>query len=136
MEWRANGGVLPEKNAALVIAELVLKFIDWVDNYYRKADGTLGGESDNYRHSLRHARELYGRLPAVSFGPKALRAIQQHLIAKGATRYKVNMTTYRIKRMFKWAVSMEILPPAVHQALATVDGVRRGRTAARETEPV
>jgi integrase len=38
--------------------------------------------------------------------------------------------------MFKWAVAEELVPPAVYQALAAVPGLQRGRSKARESEPV
>ena len=38
--------------------------------------------------------------------------------------------------MFKWGASRELLTVAVYQALATVPGLKRGRTEARETAPV
>ncbi len=38
--------------------------------------------------------------------------------------------------MFRWAVENELVPVAVHQALTAVDGLRKGRTAAREKPPV
>jgi integrase len=38
--------------------------------------------------------------------------------------------------MFKWAAAEELLPPSIHQALAAVDGLREGRSAAREKPPV
>jgi hypothetical protein len=41
-----------------------------------------------------------------------------------------------IKRIFKWAVAEELAPPAVHQAVAAVAGLQKGRTAAHETKPV
>lgn len=41
-----------------------------------------------------------------------------------------------IKRMFKWAAENEFVPANVYHALQTMGGLRRGRCAARETEPV
>ena len=38
--------------------------------------------------------------------------------------------------MFKWAVSRELVPVATYQSLLTVEGLRKGRTPARESEPV
>ena len=38
--------------------------------------------------------------------------------------------------MFKWGVSRELVPPAVQTALSTVEGLRIGRSAARESKPV
>ena len=51
-------------------------------------------------------------------------------------RTHANRQIARVKLLFKWAVSVEMLPPSVHQALATVPGLKRGRTGARETRPV
>jgi hypothetical protein len=41
-----------------------------------------------------------------------------------------------IKRIFKWAVSEELVPPSVHHGLQAVEGLRRGRSVANEAEPV
>ncbi len=38
--------------------------------------------------------------------------------------------------LFKWASSVELIAASVYHALATVTGLRRGRSAARETKPV
>ena len=38
--------------------------------------------------------------------------------------------------MFKWGVAEELVNPSVYQALNAVSGLRRGRTEARESEPV
>jgi hypothetical protein len=38
--------------------------------------------------------------------------------------------------MFKWAVSEELVAESVYNALTTVRGLERGRSEARETEPV
>ena len=38
--------------------------------------------------------------------------------------------------MFKWATSHELIPGSVHHALVTVEGLRKGRSAAVETGPV
>lgn len=41
-----------------------------------------------------------------------------------------------VRRIFKWAVSEELAPPSVFQALTTVSGLQKGRTTATETAPV
>lgn len=38
--------------------------------------------------------------------------------------------------MFKWACSRELIPARIYQGLLSVDGLRRGKSDARETEPV
>jgi integrase len=48
----------------------------------------------------------------------------------------VNQRTERVRRLFKWGVENEMVPAAVLQGLQAVRGLQRGRTEARETEPV
>lgn len=51
-------------------------------------------------------------------------------------RSVVNGRINRIRRVFKWAVAVEMVPVAVHQALTAVQGLKRGRSEARETNPI
>jgi integrase len=53
-------------------------------------------------------------------------------VARGVVNNRVG----RIKRVFKWAVAEELVPPSVHHGLQAVGGLRFGRSEARETEPV
>lgn len=52
------------------------------------------------------------------------------------SRREVNKRVGHVLRMFKWAVANEMVPAAVLHALQTVDGLRQGKTEARETEGV
>jgi integrase len=58
------------------------------------------------------------------------------MIDAGLSRKLINARVNRIKRFAKWAVSEELAPPSLYEALRTVSGLRYGRTTARETEPV
>jgi integrase len=51
-------------------------------------------------------------------------------------RTRINAHVKRIRRMFKWGVENELVPAAVHQALCAVAPLKRGRTEAKESEPV
>jgi integrase len=50
----------------------------------------------------------------------------------GLTRKVINKHAGRIKRMFAWAVEEGLVPPSVHQALACVAGLKKGKSVARE----
>ena len=80
--------------------------------------------------------ELYGEMVIPRFGPLALQTVQQELVERKLSRNTVNSTCGAIKRMFKWGVSQELVPAAVFQALATVPGLKKGRSEAREPEPI
>jgi integrase len=72
----------------------------------------------------------------VKFGPLALKTVRQAMIDKGWCRTQVNKQTDRVKRVFKWAVSEELIPSSVYESLRTVVGLRKGRTQAKESPPV
>ena len=56
----------------------------------------------------------------------------QQALARGV----VNQRVGRIVRAFKWGVENELVPVAVLQGLKAVRGLAKGRSLARETEPV
>ena len=58
------------------------------------------------------------------------------MIRAGNCRSEINRRVGRLVRMFKWAVSEELIPPSVYEALRTVSGPRKGRSGAREKPPV
>jgi integrase len=55
------------------------------------------------------------------------------MVRSGLARTTVNARVNRIRRVFRWAASVELVPAAVVAQLATLDGLRVGRTGARET---
>jgi hypothetical protein len=58
------------------------------------------------------------------------------MVEAGWCRNVVNRQIIRIRQVFKWAAANQLIPPAVYQGLAAVDGLRRGRSKAKESEPV
>ena len=118
------------------VAEVLLAYAQHAERHYRRADGTQTGEIHHVRVVCRHTRELYGETPATSFGPLALKSVRERFIRAGWCRKTVNQETERVRRIFKWAASEELVPASVYQALATVGGLQRGRTTAHEPEPV
>jgi integrase len=82
--------------------------------------------------AIKIARELYGRTSVAEFGPLALQAVREAMIGKDWCRTHINKQVDRVKRMFKWATRQQMVPGGVYQALRCVDGLKRGRTEARE----
>ncbi len=128
----ANGDAAPAPVAEITVVEVIERFIKWAEGYF----GVAAREVKSYQAALKPLNEYHSELKAAEFGPKRLKALQARLVATDASRYLVNKYTQRIKRVFRWAMSEELIPPSVYQALAGVDGLRRGHTKARETEPV
>ena len=65
-----------------------------------------------------------------------LKALRQVMIDEGLSRGVVNQRVGRIRRMFKWAVAEELVLEPVYRALLAVDGLKAGRSSAREIGPV
>jgi integrase len=146
-EWEANGRLLPSAVAAdITVAELVDRFWPHVETHYRHADGSPTGEVKEYKYSFRPLVHLYGGTPARNFGPLSFKAVRQLMIdgynhprhgqQMPLARGVVNQRAGRIRRMFKWSVENELVPPSVYHGLLAVQGLQRGRTRAREPEPV
>jgi integrase len=137
-EWYANARTLPpvRREEGLTVAELLLRYWRWAEEYYRDEDGNPSRELENLRDALKPLKRLYSQTAAADFGPLALRALQDELIRAGLSRNVINYRVNRIRRVFKWAVSFDLVPAAIHQALQAVPGLRRGRCKARETEKV
>jgi integrase len=66
----------------------------------------------------------------------ALKNARQAMIDAGRSRKLIDKEVNRIRQMFGWVVESELLPVQVHQALKRVQGLRKGRSAAREAPPV
>ncbi len=147
-EWEANGRGLPRKNAnqAVTINELAVAFWNHVERHYRRPDGTLTSEVDEYKLALRPLKHLYGHAHVGDFGPLALKAVRQLMIdgydhpkygaQRTLARGVINQRVGRVVRMFKWGVAEERVPEPIYRALTTVPGLQRGRTNAKETESV
>ena len=138
--WRAKTPTAvvpppPREPADLSVSELILRYLDYASGYYVK-HGRRTGEFDNIRCALRTLKRLYGQSPAGEFGPKDLELVRQDMIAAGLARKTINGRIGRIKRMFRWGTREGLLPPGAYHGLTAVEGLKRGRSAARETGPV
>jgi integrase len=121
----------PQGDAALTVNDLIVRYYDFAKTYYVK-NGKPTGEGDNIRHALRPLRRLFGYSTASDFGPKALLLVRQHIIDAGLARKVINARVGRIKRLFRWASRQELVPAGVYHGLLAVEGLQRGRSAARE----
>jgi integrase len=148
-EWEASGRHLPQAVATvadLTVNEVAARFWPHAEQHYRHPDGRTTNELDDFKYSLRPLKHVYGHTAARDFGPLALKAVRQKMIdgyehpkygpQRPLCRGVVNQRVGRIRRMFKWAVENELVPPSVLLGLQAVRGLQRGRTQARETEPV
>ncbi len=72
---------------------------------------------------------------AHSAGPLSLRAVRDGWVRAGLASKHINSRVGKIRRLFKFAVSPELMPPAVLDGLRAVEPLTFGHTAAVESEP-
>jgi integrase len=99
-------------------------------------DGRPTSEVGNIRRALRRLRQLYGHTPAGAFDGPSLKALREQMVRDGLCRTRINKDVARVKRMYRWAVGENLAHAEVYRALAAVEGLRAGRSAAKEMDPV
>jgi len=124
-EWKGNRRSLPAAPTEITVVELIAAYVKHAAEYYRGSS-----EYEATRLSLRPLK------PASEFSPLKLKAVRQRMIESDLCRNEINKRIGRIKRMFRWGVENELVSPIVRDALQAVSGLARGRSSARESEPV
>jgi integrase len=123
--------------AGLTVVELADAYHEYCKGYYRKKDGKPSGWLYHIHLVLHtHLAGLYGQTPAAEFGPKAFKAIRQRLVNAGNSRPYINKLMPIVTRCFKWGASEELIPASVYHGLTAVEGLKKGRTTAREPAPI
>ena len=138
-KWLANGGrLMPESPVAgLSVNQVLARYREHAEAYYMGVDGKPDARTMwHIKRAIRAVRELFGMSQAAEFGPRALAVVQNHLVTGGFCRKSVNKYIGFIKRAFRWAASQELVPASVWQGLASLEGLRRGRTKAAEPAPI
>lgn len=120
----------------VTITDLVSKYSEHAEGYYRRPDGRPTDETKSIRMATVVLTTIHGNAAVKDFGPLALKAVRQAMIKKGWCRSFTNQQIGRLKRMFKWGVENELVPASVFHGIEAVAGLRKGRSDARESEPV
>jgi integrase len=136
-EWLANGRRLPATldERTTSIAVLLAAYWKHARSYYVK-NGKPTDHQHAIRAALRRLRLRYARKAVTEVGPLALKALQEQMIEEGRARKYINDQMACIKRVFKWGVAQELVPPEVFHALAAVPGLAKGRSQAKEMDPI
>lgn len=122
----------------ITVSEVAAQYWRHAQAYYVK-DGRPTAEQAHVRVLLRLLRPLYGRSPAVDFGPRAAKAVRQKMLDSGWSRLYINRQMGILCRVFKWAAVEELVPASVHDTIRLIPGLKKGRTTAPDypdVEPV
>lgn len=130
----------------LTVVEMAVQYMKHCRTYYRHPGGEPTGEAENVAGALRPLVYLFGTTAAASFGALALGRVVDLMVSGYAhpeygdqvplTRPGVNARLGRIKNAFGWAVSKELVPSSIREAVRSVKPLAPGRTEAKETPAV
>lgn len=137
-QWLIRGRHLPEERGAsqeLRVKDLILRYVTFCEQRFahRRTRKSL---MSRIIVGLRPVRRLFGNSPAADFGPKSLLLVRDAYIETGLARKTVNDNVQVVKRMFKWGVREELIPPSLHHGLSAVEGLRAGDSTAPEPRKV
>lgn len=138
--WQVNGRRMPgnmlaDSDAGMTVNELFLAYWEHARAYYCK-NGQATAEQGSIREAVATLIQFFGDTAANEFGPLSLKTVRNAMIEKNLARSTINGHIGRIKRIFRWGTENELIDARVYHALQAVAGLRRGRSAARETPPV
>lgn len=114
---------------------LVRSYWSWAKSEYSPAT------CFHIRQSLKATKKLFGGTPAAEFGPNRLRLVREEMLkpseatGKVLARQTINRRIGWVVAMFRWGAGREMVPAGIHQALRTVEPLKRGKSVARETAP-
>ena len=155
--WMAAGQELPDLSPAAAaqvpgtVAELCRRYQEFAAGYYQR-NGIPTGEHVSIDRAIFFFTERFGSKNPADLTPSALREFRDGLIGrlyneqhdehgnpipntgKVLSRGYINGVLARIRRMFRWAEGRELVPAATWHRLATVEHLKAGRSAARETK--
>jgi integrase len=135
VEWEQTGRN-PHSLRAMTVGDVARAYRRHADGYYVRPDGSPTQEAHAVLRTLLDLEDAYGTVPAEEFGPRRLRAFREMLIDRELARSTINQAIARVRRAFRWAGSHEMINPAHADGLRCVEGLRRGRSKAKETRPV
>jgi integrase len=119
----------------LSLNELAERYLAHCETYYVK-NGRPTSELACITAALKPAIEGHGLNDAGAFGPVQLRAVRERMIERDLARTTINQSVDRIRRMFKWGAGHGLVNASVWQGLQAVEGLREGRSAAKESPGV
>ena len=127
---------VPFQGDVKTVADLVRAYKAYAKSYYVDPAGKETHEVQNITYALDVLLECFPNLPCEEFGPLRLKEVRKRMIEKKWCRTQINRLVCTVRRMFKWAVSEQMVSPVILHGLQSVTALKRGRTKAKESKPV
>jgi len=136
----------PADDEILSISEAILAYLQHLEHDpdgYRRPDGSLSGHFQQVVRAMAPLNALFGEMPAPQFGARELEVLRTAMV-NGSWRttpkkYRpwgrdyVNRQVARVIRIFRWCERKGFVGPGRAEHLRTVSPLRRGLSAAHES---
>ncbi|MDX1967562.1 MAG: tyrosine-type recombinase/integrase [Planctomycetaceae bacterium] len=117
----------------LTVNELIMQFVT------REIPRFSAGEAYAFRAAIKVLRPMFGETPVNDFGPLRYRLVRDQMVSgdpatgrKPWARPTVNRQIKRIRQIFRWGVSWELVQPDVVTRLDSVRSLAIGETTAHD----
>ncbi|QQE12323.1 tyrosine-type recombinase/integrase [Planctomycetota bacterium] len=119
------------------LEQLIKQYEDHAREYYRKPkSGRLTSEVASIKQATSQLITFCGNIHIEELRPLKLRGFMDSLVRRGNSRKTINDKIDRIRRMYRWAASYEMIQPEHVYALKQVPRLQRGRTRAKENRTI
>ena len=136
IETPRRGRTASHDPAAASVAEVCAAYLQHALTWYRDQDGQPTKTLVCVRVSLELLDEIFGDTNAADFGTSKLDALIREMIRRGWSRAYANKHVGTIKRVFRHAARVGLVSSSIWHDLQTVEGLRKGRTEAREPDAI
>lgn len=120
----------PGRHQGLTVAELAALYRDYARRHYHR------GEACGVAAAMDLLVAVAGKGQADMVTIPTLLEARRRLIARDRARTTCNRYIAIILRAYRWAGEQYLIPPSLAVELSLIRPLRRGRTEARETDPV
>jgi integrase len=119
------GGARPSPTERITVGEVARRFMECYVLVQQH-----GREVDHFKLAMDLLAENAGSMPALEFDSVALMALQDAMVRSRRWTVVDNINRYvqRVRRAFKWAAKMKLIPGALYGELALVEPLQAGRT--------
>lgn len=138
-EWLINGRQTPiQSHERITVDEIAAHYLSALDRdkKYHKPDGTRSTRFGEVKLSLRQLRQDYGCMKAEEFSVTDLRVIQHRMMGDGLRISTINARIATIKRVFKHAVTHELIPATRYESIRLLENIALGQRPELESEKV
>jgi integrase len=122
---------LPAESKSITVVQIIREYRKWAEAYYRDDAGNETSTLSTIAATMKRLRTWYGSEHAEKFSPLAFKDVISRMIDEGLSVSTINAAISRIKAMFRWAASEELIPQTVYDRLCTVRNEIQGKSKAK-----